>query len=211
MELKKEDLTLDTMVIKQKKEQYAYEIRRSKTEKILNAKRAKLCRKEPDRSTSIAEENMDPNMEVISKKQELSLAEKMKITAQTLFDGLRDKNERLLQNVVRELRYEISEDENIPIDEFISCGLQQALIILLTQWTHSTIILHETLWIATNVFSAPYSKISDLYSNELVRAIIGCLAHTDLDVIEEVDIMRLLTHKVHYIGCASSKQHRWGQ
>lgn len=179
-------LSVENMSIKLKKEQYTYEIRKGRTEMILNAKRAKISLKDGIKPETKPSENKDPNQEGSLGTNDHPRKEKMRSAFMKLLDGLHNKNEQIILNSVHDLRLCVSEDANIPYNDLISLGLKEILTELLTQWNKNTGILYESLWLTINMLCAPYSKISTLLTNEFVRANINFLFHPDIDVVESV-------------------------
>lgn len=174
------------MEIKQKKEQYSQEIRKNRNAALLNAKRKKILLRDRLQNSKNSIEQSNPTIESVPDPFSLPKKKRMQEAANTLITALKEKNENMILSAIQELRTCISEDENIPVDEFISLDLNQSLIVLFSEWGNNIDILRELLWIAINIFSAPYTKISSLYSKELIRSIIQCLSHSDLEIVESV-------------------------
>ena len=190
--------SFDTMEIKQKKEQYTQEIRKSKIDSILNAKRKRISKTPSANSGSKIQEEIKPLNNRLINLNHLTKRERMQIAGDNIISSINQKNEEMLLLSLQDLRVCVSEDESIPVDEFISLDLKQTLVDLFFQCSCNVDILRELLWITMNIFSAPYAKISGLYSNELVRALISCLSHMNIEIIESVNNI-IYNHKASYL------------
>lgn len=175
----KEGLTIEKMELRQKREEFALEIRKKKTETLLNAKRIRLANDHKQQQNP-ANQGGELEMDRATK-----LA-KMKEYGLLVKEAMELKDPEKIFPPLMNLREVISYDEDIPVEEFISLGLKPVIQAIVEEYIKNTNLVKECLWIFTNITCSDNAKIKPVIDTSLVKAMMQCMLHTDITVLEAV-------------------------
>jgi len=179
---------IDIIQTKNKRDQYVMEIRKSKVDELIRAKRIKLAK-----NINLNKENTKPNKnfgeiegENMQVHEELPSFEKL--TTQ-FFEAVQNDNVNLLLSVVISIRKKLSVNENPPLQEFIETGLFPHLIKFLNEEYASIENLQfEILWIVSNSFSGTPEQSNKLLTDSLLKTLVKFIWDKRIEIVDTVNL-----------------------
>lgn len=197
---KEEPVTVENMALKQKREEYALEIRKQKTEIILNAKRLNL--------TKNSKKNHDLVVSAEGKLNRQTKFAKMKEHGQLLKSALELNDTEKIHPQIQQLREVISYDEEIPFDEFISLGLKAPIQSIIDNYNDYDKLVVESLWIFTNITFVSNERLKQLVDADFCKSIFKCILHNNMAVLEHVYHSKVFSvSNTVYLGIVGFSQH----
>jgi hypothetical protein len=164
---------------KAKRDQYAYEIRKSKNEEYVRAKRMKFLNNAKNNS----EQNvLDLNFE----------SEGMKLSYEELnvqfINAINSGDPGIITEAVRHIREKISTKTLQNLKDFYETKLVHPIVKLLDPKYKEFIELQkESLWVVANTFSGDYENYKEIVDDKLIDQLYGFILNSnDSNIIETV-------------------------
>lgn len=163
---------------KAKRDQFAYEIRKSKNDEFVRAKRMKYfdnIRGEPDQNN---EEIMAEAEGVKKSYDELT---------SNFYSAIEKGDPDLITTTVTHIRHKISAKSTPNLKEFYATGLLNSILKILDEKFSNYILLQkEALWVAINAFSGEFELYKEIVDENLINLIYSFIWHKEPFMVEEV-------------------------
>ena len=185
------DLMLNT---RSKRDQYVFEIRKQKTNEIVNAKRMRFANQILNKENNLGGVNENQG------QQNANDEDLDKITFEQLTndfaDGLQKNDFHKLFKVVETIRKKISVLENPPLEKFIATGLFPYILQLLDErFKEYRELQSECLWVVSNSLAGNSQLTKSIFSDELVRILMKIANGNDQVFAESVN-RKFLAYKL---------------
>lgn len=178
----------DAFILKNKRDQYVYEIRKQKTEDIIKTKRLKL-------SSTLGQKNLERNTGMVipgqngpqTMEQQEKVSESFQELTREFFNGVSNNDLMTINNIVQTIRHKISENDTPPIAELLDTGLFPHLVKLLgPEYKDCGNLQYEVIWVITNVFTADEKLTAKIITKQLVEILVNYIWHKQHDLVEQV-------------------------
>lgn len=188
--LKEQDLQeAEAFTLKNKRDQYVFEIRKQKTEDIIKTKRLKLSsaldgQRNPERNTGmmISGQNRPQNM-----GQQEKVTQSFQDLTQAFFNSLSNNDINGVYHVVQTIRQKISDNDSPPLNEFFETGLFPHLEKYLDpEYKEYVELQFEVMWIVTNVFTGDDKQVVKIVTKPLLETILKYIWHPKHEMVEQV-------------------------
>ena len=180
-------------VIKIKREQYAHEIRKRKTDDFLNSKRFKLTENKENIEQSISEMAKVITITIIIIIWKFSSKVDFQDLAKSFLTNLSSKNFEILAGVLENIRRSISRTEDPPIKALVGTNICSFISELLDpRYAAFTKLQHEAAWVLTNIASGEKDDTAYVVKLGCIPRFVCLMRHSNEDVSEQVSSFLLL-------------------
>lgn len=189
----KENLELDYLTTKNKRDQYLCEIRKTKVDEMIARKRIKIAdslrkppQNDPNNSNPMSADSS--NLELVNNAAVQQYASFPELT-EKFFAAMNAQDFGEVFRVIQDIRYKLSANDNPPLDEFMETGLAMHIFKFLEpSYEDRPDIQFESLWILTNCVAGTPQHTNKILTKPLLQRIFQLMYHSRTEMVEIVII-----------------------